>query len=83
MFQHYLLSSEAAQKNEVPEQNRGSLFPQVEISAVVDVEPEEGSLLNFRTPVLEGFETVSKKALYNICVKVSHYNVLKGGVSTF
>lgn len=68
---------QSSEDNEVLEQSRGSLFPQVEVSAAVDEEPEEGSLLHFRTPVLEGFETVSKKALYNICVKVSHYNVLK------
>jgi len=68
---------QSSEVNEVPEQNRGSHFPQVEISAAVDKEPEEGSLLNFRTPVLEDFDTASKKALFNTCVKVSHYNTLK------
>ncbi len=68
---------QSPEENEVPEPNRGSHFPRVEISAAVDEEPVEGSILKFRTPVLDGFETASKKALYNICVKVSHCNVLK------
>lgn len=76
LSQLYLLASDKAQRK-IKFLNRGSHIHLVEISAAVDEEPVEGLVLNFRTPVLDGFGNTSKKALYNIFVKVSHYNVLK------
>ncbi|KAL7836203.1 hypothetical protein AOLI_G00274870 [Acnodon oligacanthus] len=43
-----------------------------------DYQEEEGALLSFRTLQLAGFAEVSKKAPYNICVKVLHRTSLDG-----
>ncbi|KAL7850109.1 hypothetical protein SRHO_G00194580 [Serrasalmus rhombeus] len=43
-----------------------------------DYQEEEGALLSFRTPQLDGFADVSKTALYDVCVKVLHRTSLDG-----
>ncbi|KAL6469061.1 hypothetical protein MHYP_G00225850 [Metynnis hypsauchen] len=54
-------------------------FPSLPIAAEKGVyQEEEGALLSFRTPQLVGFTEVSKKALYNVCVKVLHRTSLDG-----
>lgn len=52
-------------------------FPELNISGAIKDQPEEISILNFRTPQLITFEEASKKAIYVTCVKVFHYSSLK------
>lgn len=59
------------------------IFPSITVSAAVQGwEEDESCLLSFRTPVLENFETVGKKSLYLICVKVSNIQLMNEVRST-
>ncbi|XDV31850.1 hypothetical protein PO909_002799 [Leuciscus waleckii] len=52
-------------------------FPDLPVSARVEEEPQEESILTFKTPEIHGFKEASKKSLYLNCVKVAHQSVLK------
>lgn len=53
-------------------------FPGLRVTAAVgDWQEEEDSLLSFKTPKLAYFESVGKKQLYAVCVKISHLNELQ------
>jgi len=58
-------------------------FPKIRVAAVVgqrqmDEDESTGSILSFKTPELDLFETTSKKAIYNTAVKVLNQASLKG-----
>ncbi|XP_055770762.1 glutamate receptor-interacting protein 1-like [Salvelinus fontinalis] len=59
------------------------VFPALIVSAAVGAfEEDVGMLLSFDTPELGEFKEVGKKAMYRICVKVSHASSLEGVKST-
>lgn len=56
-------------------------LPGIKISYLIKTENEDedvGSILSFKTPQLEYFESASKKAIYHSTVKVLHQDSLKG-----
>lgn len=58
-------------------------FPSLTVRAAVgDWQEQRKGLLSFRTPQMDGFESVGKKALYVTCVKVSNLQSLSGVLST-
>jgi hypothetical protein len=55
------------------------MFPALIVSAAMGAfEENVGMLLSFDTPELGEFKEVGKKAMYRICVKVSHAFSLEG-----
>lgn len=53
-------------------------FPNLGVSAAVETRAgDEGKLLSFKTPELNLFADIGKRALYYTCVKVMHYESLK------
>jgi len=52
-------------------------FPKLQVSMIIDENPEKESILVFGIPELNLFEDISKKALYLSCVKVTHQSELK------
>lgn len=63
--------------NEDQEELKEEFFPELNVSALVEEEPQEDSILSFRTPVIHGFKEASKKTLYLTCVKVAHQSILR------
>jgi len=54
-------------------------FPSLKTAADVQGwQEEENLILSFKTPQLDTFESVGKKALYVICVKVTNIHLLSG-----
>ena len=59
------------------------VFPALIVSAAAGAFVEDmGMLLSFDTPELGEFKEVGKKAMYRVCVKVSHASSLEGVKST-
>ncbi|CAI5657091.1 unnamed protein product [Oreochromis niloticus] len=60
-------------------QPRSADFPSLSVCAAVGEQDEEGgSLLSFRTPVLGDLSRISKKAIYEVAVKVLNRGLLAG-----
>ncbi|XP_019212707.2 uncharacterized protein LOC109201470 [Oreochromis niloticus] len=60
-------------------QPRSADFPLLSVCAAVGEQDEEGgSLLSFRTPVLGDLSRISKKAIYEVAVKVLNRGLLAG-----
>lgn len=51
-------------------------FPPISVSAAQESQGDEDTFLSFKTPEL-GFQDIGKKALYIVCVKVTHQTVLR------
>lgn len=50
-------------------------FAAIRVSAAQERPDDEDSFVSFKTPELRLFQDISKKALYTVCVKVSHQRV--------
>ncbi len=63
--------------NEEEKEIKKESFPDLNVSALVEEEPQDESILSFRTPEIHGFKEASKKTLYLTCVKVAHQSILR------
>lgn len=53
--------------NEEEKKIKEEIFPEIKVSALVEEEPQEESILSFRIPEIHGFKEASKKTLYLTC----------------